>query len=194
MPRRILALCLGLSVLAACADRAGPGTGETSDPTESPASPATPAALPGASCEPIQGGSFANVPDFVHAEVSHEAGIDRIEFGFELKDPGATEPPSFGVSFVDRLVTDGEGGPADVAGDAFLQVHFNAVGVDLSQETPVPIYTGPDEFTTGFSTLLEAEKIGDFENVITWGLGLAFRACPRVDATPTSLTVEVPAA
>ena len=190
--RAVLALLLVAAAACADDDPGRPG-GEPPPTTTSPAAPSTPSPLPGASCDPIEGGSFDNVPDFVHAEVSHDEGVDRIEFTFELKDPEATEPPSFGVRFVDRLVTDGEGAPAEVEGEAFLQVHFNAVGTDLSGETPVPVYTGPDEFTTGFSTLVEAEKIGDFESVITWGLGLAFRGCPRVEASPTSLTVEVPA-
>ena len=184
---------------AACAEQAGTGDEPTTPATVEPTD-TTPAPLEGASCDRQQGGvdadgipNSSNVPDFVDVEITHEDGIDRIVFVFRPEE-GAGEVPAYGVEFVDQLFTDAEGAPVEVAGEFFVQVNFTAVGVDLSSETPEPIYTGPQEFDTGLGTLLEAEQLGDFESIVTWGLGLSFEGCPRVTATPSDLTIEFPAA
>ncbi|MEX2457407.1 MAG: hypothetical protein WD770_00290 [Actinomycetota bacterium] len=194
--RRLLVPLLALALLgAACGEPTGPSddpTTSTTAPSPSP-DPTSLEPLPGSSCEPQGGGSFDNVPDFVDVELEHVDGIDRITFVLELSDPDAAEPPSYNVQFVEQLTTDGEGAPVDVEGEEFLQISFNAVGTRIEGETPEPVYTGPEEFVTDFTTLLEAEQLGDFENVITWGLGLSLRACPRVVAERTSITIELPA-
>jgi hypothetical protein len=64
--------------------------------------------------------------------------------------------------------------------------------VDLSSEEPVEVYSGPKRFTPRFGTLKEAVHLGDFEGQVTWGLGLADRACFVLDAAPDHLTVELP--
>jgi hypothetical protein len=73
-------------------------------------------------------------------------------------------------------------------------VSFQAVGHDLSGETPVEVYTGPERFEPGFPTLREAAMLGDFEGQVSWGLGLSDKVCYRIDAGPDHLTVEFPSA
>jgi hypothetical protein len=192
-PRWLLpALCAGLVALAACGEDQGPGPPLSPAPAPTETTPPAPASLPGASCDRQEGGSEENVPDFVSVTTAHEDGIDRITFGFELRDPGVTEPPSYSIQFTDQLTTDAEGAPVEVEGDAFVSVNFSGVGTDLTTETPSPVYTGPEVFEPGLPTLREARQLGDFEAVITWGLGLARKACFRVDAEATSLTIEFP--
>jgi hypothetical protein len=55
-------------------------------------------------------------------------------------------------------------------------------------------YTGTPDFDPGFPQLAEAYKLGDFENVFTWGLGLEHQSCKRIFTltNPTRLVVDVP--
>lgn len=161
-------------------------------PSPSPEEPGTPAALPGASCDDRGGGSFDNTPDFVEVRVESEDGVDRVSFLFAPRNPDTTQPPSHYVRFVDELVEDPEGVPADVAGEAFVHISFTAIGVDLSGEEPREIYTGPRELTPGFPTVVEVEELGDFEAVVSWGIGLSRRECFVLEASPTEITLAFP--
>jgi hypothetical protein len=179
----------------------GPGlVGES--PAEVPATePAPlPATLPGASCRNVNAGNPANFPDFVgvtldsNAEAQPGGAIEQITFRFRPAADAPKDPPWHFVSFVEELVTEGEARPVDVEGNAFLLVSFQAIGVDLSEEQPVEVYTGPKRFTPEFGTLKEAVHLGDFEGQVTWGLGLADRTCFVLDAAPDHLTLTFPSA
>jgi hypothetical protein len=137
-------------------------------------------------------GDPKNTPDFVAVEVESKGGLDRVTFRFRKRGGAPDVPPFHIVRFVDELTTDPQGAAADVEGDAFVQIIFQAFGVDLSGEEPVEIYTGPKEFTPKLPTVLEVEELGDFEATISWGIGLSARACFVVDATPTSIALEFP--
>ena len=150
--------------------------------------------LPGASCENVNAGNPANFPQFVDVELETGGGRDRITFVFDPESDAPEDPPLHFVNFTDELITDGEGRPVEAEGEAFVVVSFQAIGVDLSTERPVEIYTGPKRFTPGYGTLREAVHLGDFEGQVSWGLGLARDACVVVDARPDRLTIEVPSA
>ena len=186
--RLVVLLAVGM-LLSACADE--------SDPSASPSAPSpsgspTPVELEGSTCEPTQGGSNQSVPDFVEVIPEHAEGIDRVTFRFEPENASITEAPSFSVQFVDQLTTDGEGAPVDVAGERFVQISFNAVGVRLVTETPEPVYTGPKEFISGYPNMVEVEQLGDFEAIISWGIGLNRAGCYRVESSATEITLEFP--
>jgi hypothetical protein len=93
---------------------------------------------------------------------------------------------------VDQLTTDGEGAPVDVEGNAFVAISFHAIGVKLTGEEPEKVYKGPTEFKTGYSNLLEVEQLGDYEAIVSWGMGLQRESCFRVTASATEITVEFP--
>ena len=178
-------------LLLASACRQDGGTSSTPEPSP----PGIPGDLPGASCDEQRGGTEEVLPDFVKVEVESEGGIDRVRFIFRETRPDQPDvPPAYIVRYVDQLLSDGEGAPVDVAGEVFVAVSFQAIGVDLTQETPVEVYTGPKEFTPGFPTVLEVEQTGDFEAVVSWGIGLAREACVAVTAEGGSLTLEFPSA
>jgi hypothetical protein len=184
--RRFLVLLLApLLLVGACRE------GERVPQTR-PSPAGSPRELPGASCEDLEGGNSEIFPDFVKVDLESEGGVDRITFRFRQTDPDATDPPLHFVRYVDELVTDGEGAPVEVEGDAFVAVSFMAVGVDLSGETPIEVYTGPDNFRPRFPTVRELEKTGDFEGVVSWGIGLSRKACVVVEATDRALTLEFP--
>jgi hypothetical protein len=148
--------------------------------------------LTGATCGRTNEGNPANFPDFVGVELDSGDGVDRITFRFEPQPDAPAQPPFHFVYFADELVTEGEGRPVDVDGEAFMVVSFQAIGVDLSGETPVKVYTGKERFRPRFPTLREAAMLGDFEGQVSWGLGLTEKACYRLDTGPDHLTVELP--
>jgi hypothetical protein len=191
--RRVVVVFLAPLLMAACAQRQ-PGRAQppAAQETESPAE--TPEELSGASCANVNAGNPANYPEFAEVELESHVGVDRITFRFEPQAGAPDEPPWHFIGFVDELVTEGEGKPVDVEGEAFLLVSFQAIGVDLSEEQPVEVYTGPKEFTPGYGTLNEAVQLGDFEGQVSWGLGLARKACFVLEAEPDHLTLEFPSA
>ncbi len=185
MTRPAALLLAPLMLLGACR---GPEDRRAASPSPSE----SPGKLPGASCEDQEGGNSQIFPDFVSVDLKSEDGVDRVAFRFRQTDPDASDPPLYFVRYVDQLVTDGEGAPVEVEGKAFVSVSFMAVGVDLSGETPIEVYTGPDEFAPRFPMVRELEKTGDFEGVVSWGIGLNRKACVVVEATDRQLVLEFP--
>jgi hypothetical protein len=200
--RALGALLVAVLTAVGCAEERSarsPGlVGES--PAEVPATEPTPLPvdLPGASCRNVNAGNPANFPDFVdvfvgqESETHPEAHRDVIEFRFKPAPDAPNDPPWHFISFVDELVTEGEARPVDVEGNAFLLVSFQAIGVDLSEEQPVEVYTGPKRFTPDLPVVKEAVWLGDFEGQVTWGLGLAERTCFVVDATANHLELQFP--
>ena len=70
---------------------------------------------------------------------------------------------------------DGSGKHIDIAGKAFLVVRFEpAATADLSSEKLDVTYKGPRTFRpTGTTHVKQVTKIGDFEGVLTWTIGLS---------------------
>lgn len=160
---------------------------DAGSPTETPGGPDT-------TCETVTSGNPSNLPSFTEVELESEDGVDRITFEFEPESSAPNRPPWHHISFVDELITEGEGRPVEVEGNAFVLVSFQAIGVDLSGEEPVEVYTGPKEFTPGYGILKEAEHLGDFEAQVSWGLGLADRTCFVLEARRDRITLEFPSA
>jgi hypothetical protein len=175
---------------SACAERRAGTAAPPPEETEAP--PEEPSELPGATCDTVNEGNPSNLPDFVAVELGSEDGVDRITFRFRPQPEAPAQPPWHFIDFTDQLITEGEGRPVEVEGQAFVVVSFQAIGTDLSGEVPEPVYTGDERFTPGFGTLQEAVMLGDFEAQVSWGLGLSEKACYRVDAGPDHLTLEFP--
>ena len=138
----------------------------------------------------MNAGNPANFPRFVDVELESKAGVDRITFVFDPEADAPQKPPLHFINFADELVTEGEGRPVEVEGEAFLVVAFQAVGVDLSGEQPVEVYTGPERFTPGYGMIREVVQLGDFEGQVSWGLGLAAEECFVLEAEPDHITLE----
>ena len=142
-------------------------------------------------CENITGGNPENLPRFVEVEL--ETGErDRITFRFEPDAGAPDDAPLHFINFTDELITDGEGRPVKAEGEAFVVVSFQAVGVDLSGEKPVEVYTGAKRFTPEFGVLREVVHLGDFESQVSWGLGLARDSCFALETGKDHITLEFP--
>jgi hypothetical protein len=179
-----------LLVLVSCGE-----TSVTSDPEGPPVVNEEPDAisptLEDSTCENTTGGNPENFPRF--ADVELETGErDRITFTFEPEAGAPDDAPLHFINFTDELITDGEGRKVRAEGEAFVVVSFQAVGVDLSGEEPVEVYTGAKRFKPAFGVLREVVHLGDFEGQVSWGLGLSRESCFALDAGRDHITLEFP--
>jgi hypothetical protein len=118
--------------------------------------------------------------------VGAHPAYDRIVF--DLTALPATE----NVRYVKQLVRDPSGMPVSLPGKAFLQVTMT--GTAAHDDNGNPTYTGRQTFTTPQLTNVRAVAlIGDFEGVVTVGLGLRHRASIHVFTltAPNRLVVDV---
>jgi hypothetical protein len=179
-----------LLVLFSCAEAP-----ESSEPEGPPVVNEEPDAitptLEDSTCENTTGGNPENFPRFTEVEL--ETGErDRITFTFEPDAGAPDDPPLHFINFAEELITDGEGRTVKAEGEAFVVVSFQAVGVDLSGEKPVEVYTGEKRFKPAFGVLREVVHLGDFEGQVSWGLGLARESCFSLDAGRDHITLEFP--
>lgn len=200
-PGFVLAGVLLLSVVASCGEGAPSQTtptapaGETPEATP-PASPTpavtatlapspTPSATPSSPAfegtrGPLEKEGAPPTALLVDVTTGLHEVFDRVVFEFEEGTPG------YRIEYVEPPIT-GEfsGLPVEITGNAFLRVSFRgAAGFDPF--TGEPTYDGPLEIAIGLPSLLEAERTGDFEGVLTWVVGLAAEVDFRV------LTLEEP--
>jgi hypothetical protein len=115
---------------------------------------------------------------------SAPTGFDRIVFEFS----GAV--PEHRVRYVDRLVQDGSGKPVSVAGAADLEVVFHGANAHEDDGTPT---ISPRRFPTGLPAVKEIAQIGDFEAVVTYGIGVDRKRPLKVStlSNPSRLVIDV---
>jgi hypothetical protein len=95
--------------------------------------------------------------------------VDHVVFSFRSKYPN---PPGYTVSYASPpFVTDAQGAPLPVKGNAFILVRLSpAYGYDF--ENGQPTYTGSDRITPAPTKYVtEIVKRGDSEGVVTWLIG-----------------------
>lgn len=111
----------------------------------------------------------------VAVRAARHQGFDRVVFEFAEGLPPAS------VSHVPYLLEDPRGGLLPLRGRAFLQVVFkHASTVDQRSAQPRRTYSGPTVITPGLPSLSQVRLAGDFEAVLSFGLGLNQRAGFRV--------------
>lgn len=217
-PLRLLALALVALLFGACASdpEPSPSAGATASPSaaatlspsvspsagvsptgQPPASPGPAPASPPTACAPISGGSDGTDVRLVAVRVGTHSGYDRVVF--EFAPPKAPSPantlPKYSVTKVNQVTQDGSGNPVQIGGAALYSlVMQGASGVDLSGPQPVITYTGPKEFKPNFPVLAELEHSGDFENVLSWGIGLKAPRCIKATQlnSPLRLVLDIP--
>lgn len=114
----------------------------------------------------------------VAVRAAHHPGFDRVVFQFR----SGLSPAS--VSYVPYVLEDPRGGLLGLRGRAFLQVVFQHAST-VDQQVPTPpgyrkTYTGPTVITPGLRSLAQVRLAGDFETMLSFGLGLNHRAGFRV--------------
>jgi hypothetical protein len=96
-----------------------------------------------------------------HVRVGRHATFDRVVFEFRAGTP------AWSARYVPRVVHDGSGLPVTLPGTAFLHVVFRNARIDLGSAGGAPITRTPR-----FRSLLQLKESGDFEGVVSFGLGL----------------------
>jgi hypothetical protein len=109
-------------------------------------------------------------------------GFDRVVF--DLADV-----PGYRVHHVRRVIQDGSGLPLTLRGRAFLTVRLEPAVAHNDQGES----TAPGRIVRRFTQLKEVRLAGDFEGVVTYGIGLAARSDFRVFtlSMPDRLVVDL---
>jgi hypothetical protein len=127
------------------------------------------------------------MPTVIEIRGSHHPGFDRVVF--ELDGP---VPATRRVRYVDRLVADGAGLPARVAGRAILRVRLEPAQAHDAGGQP----TSARRRAFALPNVMTVVRASDFEGVTTYGIGLARRTAFDVLAlrNPSRVVVDIRAA
>ena len=166
---------------------AGPGPTPSPSPSASP----IPSPTPTDNLPPFDCGSAARISSssapavaFVDAvRVGTHGDYDRITIEFNNGQPGSIElRTQTGATFTQ-----------DASGQQVVLRGGYGLLVVITGADEHTAYSGPTDFKTGYSGLLEARQMGDFEGKVQWGLGLAKPACYRafILTNPTRLVIDI---
>jgi hypothetical protein len=124
------------------------------------------------------------LPELVAVRTAHHPGFDRITFEFEGVRPSAR------VRYVSQLTQDGSGKPVHLAGGAAIEVVFQ--GANAHDDSGKPTVSSR-RFSPGLPALKEVALIGDFEGVVSYGLGVDHRTSFKVLrlSDPSRVAVDV---
>ncbi len=126
----------------------------------------------------------ATTPVLVAVRAAHHPGYDRVVFEFTGKGPS-----SYSVGYVTRLIQDPAGYRLAIAGRAILQVTMR----DVDAHTVAG--TVPTAGRTAFAlkNVLTTVRSGDFEAVVSYGIGLQKRTAVHTHrlSGPARVVVDV---
>jgi hypothetical protein len=134
-------------------------------------------------------GGGASISNLTDLRVAHHPGYDRITFQFDGALPAYDITPQPNSQFVE----DPRGGTVTLQGSSGLRIVFHG-GSDYStsgQQT----YTGSTDVKPNLPSVKEVRQMGDFERVLSWGVGIAGSPCYHVLelSGPTRLVIDVQA-
>jgi hypothetical protein len=115
--------------------------------------------------------------------VEHHDAFDRVVFRFSSHVPG------YNVNYVPEVTADPSDEPISLEGNAFMIVAMHSVASGQVGAPPAP----QDRQTPRFPELREIAGAGDFEGVVSFGLGLTAESGFRVFTltNPDRLVVDV---
>jgi hypothetical protein len=125
-----------------------------------------------------------STPTLVDVRAGSHAGFDRVVFEFR----GAV--PEHRIGYVDQLVEDGSGDPVSVAGAADLEVVFQGAHAHRENGSPT---SSPRRFSPGLPAVTEIAQLGDFEAVVSYGIGVDQRRPIEVSTLsgPSRLVIDI---
>ena len=104
-----------------------------------------------------------STPTLVDVRAGGHADADRVVFEFE------GDVPTHSIRYVDQLVEDGSGNPVSLAGAANLEVVFQGANAHRDDGSPT---VSPRRFSPGLTAVKEIAQLGDFEAVVSYGIGV----------------------
>jgi hypothetical protein len=145
--------------------------------------------LDGATDQPlVEPAANADTALLTAVRAARHEGYDRVVFEF------ANAVPGYDVRYATGPVqADGSGAEVPVDGGSVVIVRMeNALDADLSTPEAPPTNTGPQRFSPGTPEVVELARVGGFEGVLTWAVGLADRADYRITTLddPPRLVVD----
>jgi hypothetical protein len=116
-------------------------------------------------------------PTLTQVSAAHHAGYDELVFQFR-----GGVPAKYSAGYVSQVIGDASGRPVNVVGSALLQVRFTpAAGHDekgtITYGAPQRAYALPE--------LIQVINSGDFESVLSFGVGLAQKSSFTMQAQPS---------
>ena len=95
---------------------------------------------------------------------------DRVVFEF------SGPVPYLRIEYVTQLIADGSGAPIGITGKAILSVQFTPARAHTDQGKA----TAPNNINLKLPLVKQIVSAGDFEGVVTYGIGLARKADTRI--------------
>src|SRR4030095_16792205 len=126
----------------------------------SPGAPSPPAAVLARAAGPA---GAQSAPTLVDVRAGGHADTDRVVFEFE------GDVPTHSIRYVDQLVEDGSGDPVSVAGAADLEVVFQGANAHRENGSPT---VSPRRSSPARPAVKEIARLGDFEAVVSYGIGV----------------------
>ena len=115
------------------------------------------------------GATVPVVPTLTQISAAHHPGFDRLVFQFS-----GPVPAQHSARYVSQVIADPSGLPVNVAGSATLLVRFSPAAGHNAQGN---VTYGAAQRTYALPGLIQVVKAGDFESVLSFGVGVA-RAAP----------------
>jgi hypothetical protein len=103
-----------------------------------------------------------------HAEGTPD--YDRVVFEFD------TQVPLLRIEYVRQLISDGSGLPITIPGRAILLVQFTTARAHDDSGAA----TAPNKLTPKLPIVRAIVSAGDFEGIVTYGIGLSKKAYTRI--------------
>ena len=125
-----------------------------------------------------------SIPTLVDVRAGSHTDFDRVVFEFR------GDVPEHRIGYVDQLVEDGTGDPVSVAGGADLEVVFQ--GANAHEEDGSPTIS-QRRFSPGLPAVKEIAQLGDFEAVVSYGIGVDRRRPVEVStlSNPSRLVIDI---
>lgn len=115
--------------------------------------------------------TVATAPRLIAIRAAHHPGYDRIVFEF-----AGGLPSRRNVRYVGRLIADPSGRGIPIAGRAILEASFSPATATASAGHS----TAPSRIAFALPNVMTAVRAGDFESVLSYGIGLAKRTSVHV--------------
>ena len=128
------------------------------------------------------------VPTLIQISAAHHPGFDWLVFQFK-----GGLPAQRSARYVSGMTADPSGLPVSVVGSALLQVTFSPATGHNGQGL---VTYGPTQRTYPLPELIQVVKAGDFESVLSFGVGLAkaepFRMYTLTNPSRVVIDVQAP--